>query len=172
MPPGVLLYRACARGRAVERRPRGELADDLADERGPWFAQLGTDDLFEPGRCGHELASTTLRTFVPAQRDGNESGSTFGRRGSPAGGLRMRVPVKDPGRRLEVVANFVLVGGFEDTVRDRHSSLAGGAVDLAWLLKMYRADDSEPVIGPVRVTIEPASAEYDVRPHPHEDLGW
>lgn len=62
----------------------------------------------------------------------------------------MRTSV-NPGRRLELVGSFELVGEAEQFVLDRESQTI---VELSMLLRSFRADASDPVIGTVKITIE------------------
>ena len=59
----------------------------------------------------------------------------------------------NPGRWLELVARLELVGEAEQFAMDTESLTI---VDLAELLKAFREDPSDSIIGRVRITIEPA----------------
>lgn len=60
----------------------------------------------------------------------------------------------NPGRWLEVVGgSFELVGEDEQLVLDRESQTI---VELSTLLRSFRVDPSDPVLGKLKITIEPA----------------
>ena len=59
----------------------------------------------------------------------------------------------NPGRHLELVGSFELIGEDEQFALDRESQRIIG---LAELLSSFRYDPSDPHIGRVRVTVEPA----------------
>jgi hypothetical protein len=59
----------------------------------------------------------------------------------------------NPGRWLQFEASIELVGEAEQFAMDRESMTI---VELAGLLQSFREDPSDPIIGRVRITIEPA----------------
>ena len=63
----------------------------------------------------------------------------------------MRTTV-NPGRWLEIVGEFELVGESEQFALDRESQTI---VELAMLLQSFREDPSEPYVGRLKITIEP-----------------
>jgi hypothetical protein len=59
----------------------------------------------------------------------------------------------NPGSYLECVGSFELVGEDEQFVLERESQTI---VELSTLMQSFREDLSSPIIGTVRITIEPA----------------
>lgn len=82
----------------------------------------------------------------------------------------MRTSV-NPGRCLELVGSFELVGEDEQFVLDRESQTI---VELSTLLRSFREDPSDPVIGTVTLTIEAgrwAGFEADLEAAPRRRPG-
>jgi hypothetical protein len=62
----------------------------------------------------------------------------------------------NPGRHLELVGAFELVGEEEQFALELESQLLVGLADL---LRSFREDPSSSYIGSVRITIEPAGRD-------------